>query len=1085
MRDSQLYICYCLGLLVLYLRNRDETHSCFTFGGGSMDLEPLTITLELEYGNAAGSSTFFREVGDHGKKCKASNIKRRGKSSSRGFPNILKPLNEGKRSLKYETHNSKLESVAWRALTSHFRFERRQFFFTLAPTKAFANLAVNSAKHLATFLVLIYFLISSLTAVLRWESSRTKRNVRLFGRSSTEPAFSILPFFSKTYGTLFFLLSLSAIGSSSSISKIMVPSSASASYSIGCTNLTQSTHLDSSKLNVSYFSSWVRTVSAATSTAISRKSSYIHQDKSGATHCIITADSISSFSYLAVQSTHSSSPFSSHSIMSRFTSMNSTSYLSHSPNLDGSKVSSITTTFLPEATSQKTMDVAAPGQYVASAPSAVTSTASLLLSTSLSVSSFLPSASSSLTPVVSSSHLSSISQLSSFLSVTSIFTSSTSSSSFVSSWPPQSLSIPLLPLSFFSPTQLSLSTESLFPESLTILSISVPPLPMFSLMSSQLAAGRSTVNNLSDVSTTFHLFSTIPSHIYSQQNTPPRVLPSSSSSSVFQSLTVRSPLLLGPSSWPSLLSASTPISSIPPSASSSLALSASVILLPLSSFSSTRLSSLSLLSSPSSQTSLTTSFTSSSSLPKLSLRSSLSASESRTVNTAPDVSAASSLLLTIPSHSSASQLQTPRMFPRNSSKTIYLRTQTTHPLTSKVSLHDQVLSVSSSIIHNHPTTSDKRRIILLNFSLINEDYHRDLSNGSSIRHINMSQRVSSTLWILFNTTVEGLNEIRLIQFSNGSVKVDSELYVSSLSNVTTTQIQRTLISSNGTNMEGFIFNKISVKEICTPGFCMNSGICSQSENGANCSCIPGFIGPRCYQKVSESAVDGNYTEWTDFTECSKTCGGGQRSRSRTCTNPPPRNGGKDCMEIGRQVEYADCNDDVRCPISTEILIVIGLSCGVFLLLIVLIIICFVRRRRKQTEPRTTGFKDFFSNGYNAAIPLEVIYEDKTVLNASLKGHSNPEFIGDGHDDDNDIYKAQLLLFLKQSHLTRPNVFQDVQDNKTDQLESPRKMSSLSTTSEKKDEKTGATEETKVADIEKSSPKGEKKQVENFRPTTEL
>ena len=93
-----------------------------------------------------------------------------------------------------------------------------------------------------------------------------------------------------------------------------------------------------------------------------------------------------------------------------------------------------------------------------------------------------------------------------------------------------------------------------------------------------------------------------------------------------------------------------------------------------------------------------------------------------------------------------------------------------------------------------------------------------------------------------------------------------------------------------------------------------------------------------------------------------------------------------------------------------------------------------------------------------------------MLNASLKGHSNPEFIGDGHDDDNDIYKAQLLLFLKQSHLTRPNVFQDVQDNKTDQSESPRKMSALSTTSEKKDEKTGATEETKVADIEKSSPK---------------
>ena len=65
--------------------------------------------------------------------------------------------------------------------------------------------------------------------------------------------------------------------------------------------------------------------------------------------------------------------------------------------------------------------------------------------------------------------------------------------------------------------------------------------------------------------------------------------------------------------------------------------------------------------------------------------------------------------------------------------------------------------------------------------------------------------------------------------------------------------------------------------------------------------------------VLATAVNGNYTEWTDFTECSKTCEGGQRSRSRTCTNPPPQNGGKDCMSLGRDVEYDECNGDVRCP----------------------------------------------------------------------------------------------------------------------------------------------------------------------------
>jgi len=40
-------------------------------------------------------------------------------------------------------------------------------------------------------------------------------------------------------------------------------------------------------------------------------------------------------------------------------------------------------------------------------------------------------------------------------------------------------------------------------------------------------------------------------------------------------------------------------------------------------------------------------------------------------------------------------------------------------------------------------------------------------------------------------------------------------------------------------------------------------------------------------------------------ECSATCGGGIMERTRTCTNPSPENGGKDCVGIDKQVE--DCN----------------------------------------------------------------------------------------------------------------------------------------------------------------------------------
>ena len=70
----------------------------------------------------------------------------------------------------------------------------------------------------------------------------------------------------------------------------------------------------------------------------------------------------------------------------------------------------------------------------------------------------------------------------------------------------------------------------------------------------------------------------------------------------------------------------------------------------------------------------------------------------------------------------------------------------------------------------------------------------------------------------------------------------------------------------------------------------------------------------------------------------------------------------------------------------------------------------------------------------------MIYEDKTVPKSSPQGQTNPEFIGDDEDDDNDIYKAQLLLFLKQAHLIRPNIYPDEQDNKSDTSEHSRPTS---------------------------------------------
>ena len=67
-----------------------------------------------------------------------------------------------------------------------------------------------------------------------------------------------------------------------------------------------------------------------------------------------------------------------------------------------------------------------------------------------------------------------------------------------------------------------------------------------------------------------------------------------------------------------------------------------------------------------------------------------------------------------------------------------------------------------------------------------------------------------------------------------------------------------------------------------------------------------------YFYVLHILVNGNYTAWSAWEECSATCGGGIQQRVRTCTYPSPANGGKDCTVLGPAVETKDCNSQ-PCP----------------------------------------------------------------------------------------------------------------------------------------------------------------------------
>ncbi|KAL5107767.1 Hemicentin-1 [Taenia crassiceps] len=63
-------------------------------------------------------------------------------------------------------------------------------------------------------------------------------------------------------------------------------------------------------------------------------------------------------------------------------------------------------------------------------------------------------------------------------------------------------------------------------------------------------------------------------------------------------------------------------------------------------------------------------------------------------------------------------------------------------------------------------------------------------------------------------------------------------------------------------------------------------------------------------------INGGWGQWSAWSHCSKSCGGGIRRRTRQCNNPTPQFGGAPCQPQGGDSETTECQEN-PCPVNGE------------------------------------------------------------------------------------------------------------------------------------------------------------------------
>ncbi|CAF0913672.1 unnamed protein product [Adineta ricciae] len=78
-------------------------------------------------------------------------------------------------------------------------------------------------------------------------------------------------------------------------------------------------------------------------------------------------------------------------------------------------------------------------------------------------------------------------------------------------------------------------------------------------------------------------------------------------------------------------------------------------------------------------------------------------------------------------------------------------------------------------------------------------------------------------------------------------------------------------------------------------------------------CVGSPINITSCNSSQSCSIDGNWAAWSNFSQCSGTCGNGTRTRVRICGNPAPANGGQQCD--GSTVETEICSTGIDCPVD--------------------------------------------------------------------------------------------------------------------------------------------------------------------------